>query len=246
MTRGGGGRGGRSPNRGGRGRTDSSDSSEVDSGSEDDDIETPLNPSKKKPVVGKMNNSSKLWNQDTEAIEDARRKRVASLRPLTQPLTRKKYIFQQEVMRALVLLIFAHSILSIQILCVYQHQCFDVSDDPSNWRRWDTGIVPVCLLVALVLTPWSLSLITETNLTWLKAGAGMQFVCAIVFNILGGIAYGEWDSLNGVNNLIKDILNNNDYTRDYADDNRRFPDEAIFYYKLRESGGLDQDSDIQQ
>ncbi|GMI25471.1 hypothetical protein TrCOL_g3896 [Triparma columacea] len=231
--------------RGPRAGVEEDDSSQESEEEEDDDVETPLNPSNRKPVV-KTQGSSKLWSQNTESMDKERRKRVMSLRPLTAPLTRKKYIFQQEMMRALILLIFAHSILSIQILCVYQNQCFDVSDDPSNWRRWDNGIVPVCLLVALILTPWSLSLISETNLTMLKAGAGMQFVAAIVFNILGGVAYGEWDSLSGIQNLVKDILNQNDYTEPYGDGNRRFPDEAVFFYQLRASGGLDQDEDIKE
>lgn len=160
-------------------------------------------------------------------------------------MTRKKYIFQQEVMRALILLIFGHAVMSMQILCVYQTQCFDVADDPSNWRRWDDGIVPVCLLVAGGMVPFSLSLVNETNLTKLKIGAGLQFVFAVSLSILGGVAYGEWDSFNGIRGMIKDILNENDYTIPWEEDvNERFPDDAVFFYNLRKTNGVDQDEDV--
>ena len=44
-------------------------------------METPLNPKKKRAVVqGGGGGGSKLWSQNTEALDDARRQRVMALR----------------------------------------------------------------------------------------------------------------------------------------------------------------------
>ena len=212
-----------------------SDSDGGGNDNEEDDEETPLNSGKgdeKKAKFAKQETSSKLWSEDTEAQEEALRKRVMELQPLAKPIKRKKFMFQQEVMRALILLIFGHTCASFQILCVYQNQCFDLPNDPSNWNTWDNSIVPVLIVVGCVMVPFSLSLIAETNLTMLKTGAFLQFVFAVVLSIFGGIAYGEWDQEMAIKNNIRKNLMENDYEAGYSDTNMRFPAEALFYYQL--------------
>mmetsp|Transcript_7532 Transcript_7532/g.15692 ORF Transcript_7532/g.15692 Transcript_7532/m.15692 type:complete len:356 (+) Transcript_7532:164-1231(+) len=231
-----------------RGRDDSDDDSDEDPRLDDDDNddeededddrydpEAPLNPSANKTVF-KQSKKSKLWSTDITSSLESQAARMSSLRPLSTELTHKKYMFQQDVMRLLCCLIFAYSIVSFQVMCVYNTMCFDVADDPGNWHNFDYAVVPLCFLVGGIIVPFCMTLISQTNLTALKWGAFVQFVSAVVLSIFSGICYGIWDDYGTIRNSIVNNLNNNDYTAPYSSTNMRFSDSDVFYYALKETG----------
>ena len=89
------------------------------------------NPSANKSKFN-TNGKSNLWNADTTAADATLAARFAAIRPLVPPINRKTYTNQQQLMRFLAMLAFAHTCVAFQILCVFDLQCFDVMDNPGE------------------------------------------------------------------------------------------------------------------
>ncbi|GMH50314.1 hypothetical protein TL16_g00742 [Triparma laevis f. inornata] len=188
---------------------------------------------------------SKLWQEDTSAQEKAAMARMSQLRPLGTPLKAKKYMFQQTIMRLLSSLIFAHVLVSFQVVCVFYTQCFDVADDPGNWHVWDNAAIPVMFIVGGMIIPFCLTLIEQKNLNMLKIGAAVQFLTSVTLSILCGLAYGLWDSENGLKGNIARNFEDNNYDEPYdATDNPIFSADDIFYYQLKKTGDILIDSHV--
>ena len=146
---------------------------------------------------------------------------MSSLRPLSLDLPQRKYMFQQDVMRLLSCLIFAHSLVSFQFMCVYHTMCFDVADDPGNWHNFDYCIVPMCVLVGFVIVPFMMTLINQSNLTILRWGAGVQFFSCVGLGILAGICFGHWENYGTIRTSIVRNLQQNNYAEDWSSSNMR-------------------------
>ena len=175
---------------------------------------------------------SKLWLEDDSERNKAFTKRLQQLRPNPPGVKRPTFIIQQQVIRGIAILIFGYVLASFQILCVYQNQCFDVHDDPANWWLWDKLQVPYLFIIGFVIVPSTLYMNRLTNLNALKLMAFMQLFCAVWLNINGGLAYGEWDSENSLRGKTRENVRTWDYTQDWAYDNQRLPNEALFYYNI--------------
>ena len=144
-------------------------------------------------------------------------------------------------MRLLCCVIFAHTLVSFQVMCVYNTMCFDVADDPGNWHNFDYIIVPLCVLVGGIVVPFCMTLINQKNLVTLKWGAFVQFLSAVVLSIFSGICFGFWENYGTVRKSIINTLTLN-YDEPYSSTNMRFTDEDLFYYKLQETGDPLQDA----
>ena len=106
-------------------------------------------------------------------------------------------------------------------------------DNPSNWYMWDIAAVPFMFLLMFGMVPYILSLVREDDLYKLKKGAFVQLFATIVCGILGGMAYGEWDK-DYYKNTRKN-LEQYDYNEPYNyPDNQILPQEAIFYYDIKQ------------